>query len=377
LRLGGYADWRLPSVDELKRMSEGKRAFDESVAIYHIKKGIFLSDPSIWSSTEGTGFDFGTEDDIGGRALCVRVDNGKAPSGASQSAVSVNNQSSSNPDSVSTPQSTVQPAATVQGVLSDQSTGLMWESKPGTSDRTWPEANSYCQNLRLGNFSDWRLATLDELESVVDKKYSHDLDLSSTVIWSSERTANLREAWYFLFLAGATKRRYTLPVNDTHNGAHALCVRGTFNGHFHNSEAEAADQQRTEREISQQQHNSYASAANGVWSDPSAHGFMWTSKDNGRDIKWIDADNFCRSSRLSGYSDWRLPTLGELKAVYDGEPNLNNSGGIFHVKKGIQLSAPFVWSSQEDTPLNFLYGVAASTGGTSYNARALCIRRSN
>jgi hypothetical protein len=78
LRLGGYSDWRLPSVDELKRISEGKRAFDESVAIYHVKKGIFLSDPSIWSSTEGTGFDFGTEDDMGGRALCVRIDNGQA-----------------------------------------------------------------------------------------------------------------------------------------------------------------------------------------------------------------------------------------------------------------------------------------------------------
>jgi hypothetical protein len=84
LRLGGFSDWRLPSVDELKSISEGKRAFDESVAIYHVKKGVFLSDPSVWSSTEGTGFDFGTEDDIGGRALCVRVDNGQAPTQAPQ-----------------------------------------------------------------------------------------------------------------------------------------------------------------------------------------------------------------------------------------------------------------------------------------------------
>jgi len=54
------------------------------VAIYHARKGIFLSDPSIWSSTEGSGFDFGTEDDIGGRALCVRVDNGQAPAATPQ-----------------------------------------------------------------------------------------------------------------------------------------------------------------------------------------------------------------------------------------------------------------------------------------------------
>jgi serine/threonine protein kinase len=370
LRLGGYPDWRLPSVDELKGLSEGKRAFDESVAIYHTKKGILLSDPSIWSSATGTGFDFGTEDDIGGRALCVRTDNGKPPS---QAAVALpNGDGNANPANASSSDQNVQPTSGVTGVWIDSDTGLTWQKEPGSSERTWAQSDSYCHDLKLAGFSDWRLASLNELESVYPHK--RELGLSSYVIWSSEHNVDPRKAWYFYFFDG---KRYELPVNDTHNGPHALCVRGTFNGHFHSSEAEAEDKQRAESEVSKQQQNSYLSAANGVWADPSGRGLVWTSKDNGKDIKWIDADNWCRASRLSGYSDWRLPTLGELKAIYDGQQNLNNAGGVYHVKKGIQLSAPFVWSSQEDTPLNFLYGVPASTGGSSYNARALCIRRSS
>jgi hypothetical protein len=373
LRLSGYSDWRLPSVGELKGLSEGKRGFDQSVAIYHVRKGIFLSDPSIWSSAEGTGFDFGTEDDIGGRALCVRHDNGQPASPVPQAKPTrPAGQTIPAPAAASSNSQSADTTPTLTGVLRESDTGLMWETDSGKSDRTWSQAEGYCHDLRLSGFSDWRLATLNELESVYPHK--RDLDLSSYVVWSSEPTAGSREAWYFYFWDG-TKKRYTLPVNDTHHGAHALCVRGTFNGNFHNSETDAAEKQRTDRATAQQQKEGYTSGLQGVWTDPSAKSLMWMSKDNGHDIKWIDADSLCRLSRQSGYSDWHLPTVRELKSIYDGQQNLNNTDGAYHVKNGIRLSAPFVWSSQEDTPLNFLYGVPASTGGTSYNARALCVRQ--
>jgi len=76
LRLGSYADWRLPSLDELKSISEGKRGYDENIGIYHVKKGIFLSNPGIWANAEGTGFDFNNQLEGSGRALCVRPDHG-------------------------------------------------------------------------------------------------------------------------------------------------------------------------------------------------------------------------------------------------------------------------------------------------------------
>jgi hypothetical protein len=374
LRLGGYADWRLPSVDELNQISEGKRTFAENILIYHVKKGMFLSNPGVWSSTEGTGINFNNQTEGGGRALCVRVDNGQSPTQTPQATASLNEQAPSVPlDSSSNAQST-QSTPSLTGVFSDSETGLMWQKESGKSERTWSQADAYCHDLQLGGFSDWRLATLNELESV-SPHHSSELSLPSLVIWSSERTADSRQAWFFYFFDG---RRYKDPVNETLRGPHALCVRGTFNGH--NSVAEAAESARaaeaTAQQIAQQQKDAYVSAIQSVWADPSVKGLMWMNKDNGRDISWINAESFCRASRLSSYSDWRLPTINELNAIYDGQPNLHNTGGIYHVKNGIYLSAPFIWSSEEVKSLNFLYGVTASSGGSSYNARALCVRSS-
>jgi len=56
-----------------------------------------------------------------------------------------------------------------RGYWIDPSTGLMWAAKDNGKAVTWHKAVSYCRNLRLAGYSDWRLATLDELASLVDK----------------------------------------------------------------------------------------------------------------------------------------------------------------------------------------------------------------
>jgi hypothetical protein len=56
-----------------------------------------------------------------------------------------------------------------RGYWVDPSTGLMWAGRDNGKDVTWHKAASYCRNLRLAGFSDWRLATLDELATLVDK----------------------------------------------------------------------------------------------------------------------------------------------------------------------------------------------------------------
>lgn len=55
--------------------------------------------------------------------------------------------------------------------------------------------------------------------------------------------------------------------------------------------------------------------ARGYWVDTS--GLMWTAKDNGKDVNWKKAMKYCHNLHLAGYSDWRLPTIYELKDIYD------------------------------------------------------------
>lgn len=56
-----------------------------------------------------------------------------------------------------------------RGFWADPSTGLMWAGKDNGSDVNWKNAVKYCRDLRLGEYSDWRLASVDELKGIYDK----------------------------------------------------------------------------------------------------------------------------------------------------------------------------------------------------------------
>lgn len=44
---------------------------------------------------------------------------------------------------------------------------------------------------------------------------------------------------------------------------------------------------------------------------------MWAAQDNGEDVNWEEARKYCQSYGQGGYSDWRLPTQGELVTLFD------------------------------------------------------------
>jgi hypothetical protein len=57
-----------------------------------------------------------------------------------------------------------------RGYWTDPSTGLMWAAKDNGKDVSWKKAMKYCRDLRLAGHSDWRPATLEELDEIYDKK---------------------------------------------------------------------------------------------------------------------------------------------------------------------------------------------------------------
>ncbi len=54
---------------------------------------------------------------------------------------------------------------------------------------------------------------------------------------------------------------------------------------------------------------------NGVVEDTET-GLMWACRDNGADIAWKEAKTYCENFKRAGYTDWRLPTLKEMKMIH-------------------------------------------------------------
>jgi len=134
----------------------------------------------------------------------------------------------------------------VPGYWLDPDTGLMWTGKDRGRGVSWKVAMKYCRNLRLAGYSDWRLATIDELKGIYDESANSpglaglgagspftwhvkgNLFLTANE-WSSERRTDKRGhsigyEWYFNFNQGEANNQasgWPYPSNNVR----ALCVR--------------------------------------------------------------------------------------------------------------------------------------------------------
>ncbi|QXP59693.1 DUF1566 domain-containing protein [Olleya sp. HaHaR_3_96] len=54
------------------------------------------------------------------------------------------------------------------GTISDYATGLMWQKTDNGKGLDWEASLNHAENLKLANYSDWRLPNAKELQSIVD-----------------------------------------------------------------------------------------------------------------------------------------------------------------------------------------------------------------
>ena len=111
-----------------------------------------------------------------------------------------------------------------------------------------------------------------------------------------------------------------------------------------------------------------------IWTDPTT-GLLWSSHDNGTDVNWDQANNYCQNLMLAGYLNWRLPTIDELEGIYDRTKNVSG----YHIKGRIDLSgAP--WSGSlgrsDSQAWSFYFGRGMRYSFPrlfSLDRRALCV----
>lgn len=242
----------------------------------------------------------------------------------------------------------------------DQATGLTWTKKDNGAGVTWQQATDYCHNLQLAGHGDWRLATIDEFQGICAGGHNVKAGLQSSGwwYWSNSKGGNASgDYWGFTFAGSCGAIGPFGPSGAS--VLRALCVR-----------RDAQDA----REL-----------ATVTWTDP-ATGLMWAKKDNGSDVNWQQATDYCRNLQLAGHVDWRLPTIDELEGIFDRNayeavPGANDFGQGYHVKGNLQLSG-WQWSSSSgnasaQASRNTFTGERHSFRHRDAKAlRALCVRRS-
>jgi len=148
---GGYSDWRLPTVKELACILDYGRTLP-TIDINYFPKTMLAP---YWSSTVSActisdawyiNLEFGNDYvDDKSRSYHVRAVRG----------LQSDNTFVDNGD----------------GTVTDTSTGLMWQqSTSNTNLLPWTAALSYCQDLTLAEYTDWRLPNIKELRTIVDYK---------------------------------------------------------------------------------------------------------------------------------------------------------------------------------------------------------------
>ncbi len=177
-RVGGYDDWRLPSIKELYSLIDfrGHSARTPADSVPYLDTRAFafaygdpavgdrLIDSQFASSTVYVGSD-GRE--RGGKVFGVNFADGRIKGydlkarGKEKTFVALyvrgnpaygQNNFLDNGD----------------GTVTDRATGLMWDKAGSSQPMTWQEALHYAENLELAGHHDWRLPNAKELQSIVD-----------------------------------------------------------------------------------------------------------------------------------------------------------------------------------------------------------------
>ncbi len=94
-------------------------------------------------------------------------------------------------------------------IVKDSISKLEWQDDAVGSTMVWEDAITYCEDLSLGGYSDWRLPNVNELKSIVNRAKVNPAikdgfeNVSSNRYWGSTTVeGDERDAWIVYFNYG-------------------------------------------------------------------------------------------------------------------------------------------------------------------------------
>lgn len=201
------------------------------------------------------------------------------------------------------------------GTVTDTITGLMWQQGDG-GEMTIENAHTYCANLSLGGYTDWRLPNAHESFSILNHQNANPA-MNTTVFpatqaeywWTSDRQFNDSSKVWVTNAGGGI---------GNHPKAETISAGGTKKFHA-----------RAVRDITApvMVPNHYTDNGNGSITDNLTQ-LVWQKVPFADSLSWEQALSYADTLTLAASSDWRLPNIKELQSINDERrinPSLNNT----------------------------------------------------
>ena len=201
------------------------------------------------------------------------------------------------------------------GTVTDTITGLMWQQGDG-GEMTIENAQTYCANLSLGGYTDWRLPNAHESFSILNHQNANPA-MNTTVFpatqaeywWTSDRQFNDSSKVWVTNAGGGI---------GNHPKAETISAGGTKKFHA-----------RAVRDITApvMVPNHYTDNGNGSITDNLTQ-LVWQKVPFADSLSWEQALSYADTLTLAASSDWRLPNIKELQSINDERrinPSLNNT----------------------------------------------------
>lgn len=224
----------------------------------------------------------------------------------------------------------------------DPETDLIWSGK-SAEQMSWDDAVTYCINLNEGGYGDWRLPNLEVLRTLVqncdnsynsyygcdggsDGKYSKFGDI--VFLWSSSGGSPAGgTAQGVYFFDGSTQWEMTRENFDVRCVRNLKCDMNLFSltakKCVNPCDSKPCDLSPTIVNGTCVPYDYKKYSCGGK--DPSS-GLTWSAESPGS-FGWYSAEAYCDNLTESGYSDWRMPTISELRTLVQNCPETQMPGG--------------------------------------------------
>jgi hypothetical protein len=249
------------------------------------------------------------------------------------------------------------------GTVTDNITGLMWQKTDG-GEMTFENAASYCNDLVLGGFSDWRLPTCMELFSI------NNLGKVNPALFTMYFTSTTAEYWWCDKIRADDITKVWVVNAGGGIGAHPKSETVSAGGtkSFNTRAVRYHDMK-----VTPEDH--FTDNSDGTVTDNFTE-LSWQKVKSSSTYTWEEALVYANDLSLANFSDWRLPNIKELQSLNDEslfKPSFNKTFFTGIISGNFWSVTTLIQSTGKAWDINVDYGIV------SYNDKTLkeniiCVR---